>query len=1322
MNQKAGRAVLSFCIAMMAAGVPCVRAQGYLFGRASYATGGTGEGPAAVAVGDFNGDGIADLAVVEVDHNTVAILLGKPGGTFAPAVFYDTGNQPDAVAVGDFNGDDRQDLAIANRNCRSVSFCGANGSISILPGNGDGTFAARTDLASGTQPVSLAVGDFNNDGRADLAAGNGDLNSLTVLLGNGDGTFQTPVVYSTSAPAVALAAADFNGDGRLDLAVAASGGAVLIFLGVGDGTLQQAAGVPVLQDADALAVGDFNGDGRIDIAATYSEYNAVSILLGAGDGTFQPRVDYTTGFYPVALAVSDFNGDGRLDVAVVNDAGENCSVLLGNGDGTLGEEVEYRLPSAPTAVAVGDFNRDGKPDLAVALSALGAVSIVTGRGDGTFPNPVAYSSSLAPWAVVAGDFNGDGKLDLVTTNLGDNSLSILFGAGDGTFQLDGTFAAGPVPVAAAVADFNRDGKLDVAVVNQTCTSLPCGPGSVSMFLGNGDGTFQTRSDYTVGNVPVSVVVGDFNGDGFADLAVVNNGFGSGNSVSVLLGRGDGTFRSGTTLTTGLGPTEAAAADFDSNGTLDLAVTSSRGVSILRGNGDGTFGSRSDYSLSNAALAVAVGAFNQDGKLDLAVTTTAGVVILLGNGSGGFTTGASYSLAPAVNLQAIVVGDFSGDGKPDLVVGETGDAVSLLVGNGDGTFQAPLAVVAGNAVHGWVAGDFDGDGSLDLAAASVDSNAVFVALNTPVVALYPADLAFGPQTVDTAGASQAVTLSNPSGALLKIARVAASGSFTVANGCPATLSPQASCTLGVSFGPVTDGDAAGTLVVNDNAPGSPQIVALRGTGAGGPAISLSPARLSFSAQSLGTTSAAQTVTVHNTGNAPLSITAVAASGDFAATDNCVPSLAAGAECTVAVTFTSTVVGNRTGVLSIGDSLPSSPQAVALAGIGAASPVASLSVSTLAFGDQRVGTTSAPQSVTVRNNGNAPLAISAITATSEFGVSHNCPASVAPGAGCVVSVSFTPSVTGSVVGALNLADNATDSPQSVALTGAGIAPQASLSPSSVNFAAQVVGATSHLQQLTLSNPGNAALTIAGATLAGADSGDFSVQNSCGNTLGPGASCTLGVTFVPASSGNRTATLSVSTDATASPHAIPLSGTGMDFTLGAAAGSASTLTVAAGQPASFRLTLAPAGIRNSVSLVCAGAPAKSACQVSPATVALDGTTPVEVAVSVETTAASATVLPKPRGSGGARPAGQPVPIEVLFIALLVALTISAVYRRRPVWGLGALLFAVALIAGCGGGGQVSTSPTQSGTPAGTYTLTVTAASPEVTHSVALTLTVRN
>ena len=277
------------------------------------------------------------------------------------------GTSPDSIAAGDFTGDNRLDLAVANSQDNTVS---------VLLGNGDGTFQPQVTYAVGTSPDAIAVGDFNGDGRTDLAVANQYNNTVSVLLGNGDGTFQPQITYAVGNEPDAIVAGDFNGDGRTDLAVVSQGswpnyqGTVSVLLGNGDGTFQPQVTYAVGASPDAIVAGDFNGDGRIDLAVANENDDTVSVLLGNGDGTFQPQVTYAVGRDPAAIVSGDFTGDGRADLAVVNVAwfyqsNDTVSVLLGNGDGTFQPQVTYTVGHVSAAIAEGDFTGDGHTDLAV---------------------------------------------------------------------------------------------------------------------------------------------------------------------------------------------------------------------------------------------------------------------------------------------------------------------------------------------------------------------------------------------------------------------------------------------------------------------------------------------------------------------------------------------------------------------------------------------------------------------------------------------------------------------------------------------------------------------------------------------------------------------------------------------------------------------------------------------------------------------------------------------------------------------------------------------------------------------------------------------
>ncbi len=652
--------------------------------RTDYAAGAT---PLSVIAGNLNGDGKPDLVVINGLGHTLSVLLNNGDGSFQAPTSYALGGSPNAVALGDFNRDGLADLAVT-----TVPATGP-ASVSVLLGNGDGTFQAVQSFAAGTTPASVAVGDFNSDGRPDLAVTDKSSNTVGVLLGNGDGTFQAVQSFVAGTSPASVAVGDFNGDGRPDL-VEASSGTATIELGNGDGTFQ-APNALVSEAAGAVtsvAVGDFNGDGRLDLATADAASNTITVLVGNGDGTFRPPTNYATGAGPVALAVADFNGDGHADLVTADNRANAVSVLLGRGDGTFPAAVAFNASTSGSFsefLVSGDFNGDGHPDL---LESGGGVLL--GNGDSTFQPLINNPLGITFTSAVAGDFNGDGKLDVVAFVL-NGEVVFLAGNGDGTFQAPQKLAVGPGgPAAVAAGDFNGDGKLDLLVLeNSFVVSGTLGggenhgfgspgstfPPSYDVLLGNGDGTFQTAL-ITAPNIwsPV-VAVGDFNGDGRDDFAFVVD------RVSVELSNGDGTFRAVATNPLGFNLTSAVVADFNGDGRPDLAVTSmapfpsfTSSVLVLPGNGDGTFGTATSYPTGIIAGSLTLADFNQDGTPDLALTNGfAGTVsVLIGNGDGTFGASTSFDAGP--NPRSLVAADFSGDGFPDLVVANVSGAGTLTM--------------------------------------------------------------------------------------------------------------------------------------------------------------------------------------------------------------------------------------------------------------------------------------------------------------------------------------------------------------------------------------------------------------------------------------------------------------------------------------------------------------------------------------------------------------------------------------------------------------------------------------------------------------------
>ena len=643
----------------------------------------TGVHPVFVAVGDLNGDAQPDLVVAnEGDGSSgdVSVLLGKGDGTFLAAVNYGAGLNPHSVTVGDFNSDGNFDLAVANETSANVS---------VLLGRGDGTFQPAVNYCAGSNPESAVVADFNGDGRPDLVVANAGSfvaymprtgGSLSVLLGNGDGTFQAAVNYAVRTYPQSVAVGDFNGDGKPDLAVANrdpesiyTGGSVSVLLGKGDGNFQPA----VIYDAGpgprSAKVSDFNNDGKLDLVIANAD--GVAVLLGKGDGTFKSRVNYAAGLQPSSVAVGDFNNDGRPDLAVANDF--QIAVLLGNVDGTFPNAIPFGVGAFPHSVAAGDFNGDGRPDLAVANGS--GTAVLLGQSDGTFQRAVNYAAGANPVSVLPADLNSDGRTDLAVAN--KDGIAVLLGQGDGTFRRAVNYAAGTNPVSVVMADFNGDGKPDLAVANAGSPGsfpdilggavIPPNYGSLSVLLGQGEGTFQSPSNYSVGNFPRSVAVGDFNGDGKPDLAVINSAwFGGPSTLVVLLGRGDGTFQSPVNTAAGTSQVVVVAADVNGDAKSDLVVVSETpagSVSVLLSKGDGTFQSAVNSTTGANPVSVAVGDFNVDGKPDLAVAnlSSGDVSVLLGKGDGSFQTAANWFVGYGPG--SVAVGDFNGDDLPDIVV-------------------------------------------------------------------------------------------------------------------------------------------------------------------------------------------------------------------------------------------------------------------------------------------------------------------------------------------------------------------------------------------------------------------------------------------------------------------------------------------------------------------------------------------------------------------------------------------------------------------------------------------------------------------------------
>jgi hypothetical protein len=659
------------------------------------------------------------------------------------------------------------------------------------------------------------------------------------------------------------------------------------------------------------------------------------------------------------------NATPLINLPLVPDAvapGSSGFTLTVNGTGFVsGSTINWNGSALPTTFVGASQLTATVSASEVATAGTASVTVVSPAAGGGASGPaffqvapslagldmVALNTSIAdlPDSMAAGDFNGDGKLDLVVTNRdathgGNSNGTVFLGNGDGTFQTGVDYEVGKTksssPRQVIVADFNNDGKPDVAIADS-------GDNGIAVMLGNGDGTFQTFKQYPAGLGAGGLVAGDFNGDGKLDLAAFDMGTGG---VAILLGNGDGTFQKDQTSgTTGQGPYSVVTGDFNGDGKLDLAVADKTAVAVMLGNGDGTFQKAVKYKSPFANGAMATADFNADGKLDLALTGQPiggfpALAVLLGNGDGTFQTYKEYA-ADGLGGSGIAVGDFNADGKLDVAFALDTGSADVFLGNGDGTFQKSrsFSALASGGDSAIAAGDFNGDGCLEVALgadASAGTLSAMLGTLAPVVALGSTFLNFGAVTLGTVSPTQHDTITNTGSAALDITSVTLSGSteFGDTNSCPSSLQPAATCSVGVIFKASVGGSTAGTLTIADSATGSPQTVSLTATAI---PVGLSPSTLSFGSLKVGTSSPPQTITLTNVRNTPLEILGVllegSNTGSFTETNNC-PSgnLAGGGSCTITVTFTPQATGSLSADVGVQYAAIGTPGGVPLSGTG------------------------------------------------------------------------------------------------------------------------------------------------------------------------------------------------------------------------------------------------------------------------------------------------------------------------------------------------------------------------------------------------------
>lgn len=418
-----------------------------------------------------------------------------------------------------------------------------------------------------------------------------------------------------------------------------------------------------------------------------------------------------------------------------------------------------------------------------------------------------------------------------------------------------------------------------------------------------------------------------------------------------------------------------------------------------------------------------------------------------------------------------------------------------------------------------------------------------------VTLEPSSLTFASQAVGTTSASQQVILNNGQTTALTINSIfgngADPGDFKQTNDCGSSVAAGESCTINVSFTPMATGTRTANLNVSDNASNSPQMVSLTGTGSNGASINLSPTSINFGNQADGTTSGVSSITVTNNGSATVTFSSIQITGtnaaNFGESDNCVPTLTQGGTCTINVTFSPSTAGSYSAAVTLTDNATGSPQSVGLSGTGILPVV--LSSSSINFGSVLVGGNKTATAVTLTNQMNVALTgiTIAISGSAEYSQVNTCGSTIAAGATCTITATFTPTAQGVANGTVNITDSANNSPQTITLVGSGQLP-VSVSPLNLSYGLVKVGTTSAAKTVTVTNNQKTTLTITSVIITGTDPGDFAISaNTCGSSLAPAAKCTVSATFTPTATGSRTATLQFTDSATTSPQKVKLAGTG-------------------------------------------------------------------------------------------------------------------------------------------------------------------------------------
>jgi hypothetical protein len=874
-------------------------------------------------------DGTIDLAANAASNNQVNIFIANSGS-------YNTGvplNTPDGTylsysnAVGDLSTTaGPPDLVSANYRRNNIT---------IYVNYGAGAFAQGEYYPVQGGPVGISIGDVNNDGFNDVVSVNAQSGDIASLLGNGDGTVQPEShgFVTGGSPQVPAVLTDLNGDGNLDALVLDDEYSFAYLQGNGDGTFisgrnYYAMGGNGLAKGFTIASGDFNGDGLVDFVIGNTNAGldaAITVFLSNPDASMQQGVNYYGGVTANLeyVAVADFNGDGIPDIAATDSVNGGIQIFTGNGDGTFSVGPTFasdQVSASALGIVAMDFNGDGMPDIAVvnnpstSTADVGVLLNNSSGGSVSFASPVNYPLSNVASEITAG--NLESGQTIVVPLYGTNSnpgtaVATFLGNGDGTFQpeSDVSLTSNGVtyynPYAPVIGDLNGDGIPDITVtiddlLNKTNQSI-------ALLLGNANGSFQpptslpaTLQDPSTGYpFPAYLQIGDINGDGIPDLVYSNSNFGT---VGVLFGQGGGAFDNPIEYPAGNSAFGVALSDIIGNGTTDVVATGNTtdfsGVTVLLNANPG--------SLPGLTFNPTSVNFGNEG---IGFSSSPLMVILTNSGQ-------ATLFLTSIQITGTNRGDFS----------QSNNCPSYLTPNGSCQINVIFTPTGSGNRNAAISVADNGPGSpqtVPLTGVGVPGTATFS----------PTSLTFSTQLIATTSPSQPVQLTNTGSGILKISTISVTGPFNQTNNCPHTLSPNASCTFNLKFRPTNKNTQNGSLNVTDNGPGSPQHVALTGTGTW---VQLVPGKINFGNQTGGKKSKPKDITMTNKGSGPVNISSIMITGtdasSFSETNNCHSKLSSKAHCTIKVVFDPQTTGGLSADVSVTDDGGGSPQNVSLSGTG------------------------------------------------------------------------------------------------------------------------------------------------------------------------------------------------------------------------------------------------------------------------------------------------------------------------------------------------------------------------------------------------------